>query len=104
MSYTIGDDIKVRITFRVSGEPTDPTAWQLVYRPPGVESLPVTLVNGVAPELTQLETGVYQWLLSTDRDNVDHAGQWLYWATSTGTTAKASEPGIIDVNQGPFDT
>lgn len=102
-SYTIGDDIKVRITFRVDGAPTDPGGWQLVYVPPGVESTPVELVFGVAPELTKLDTGIYQWLLSTDRDSPEHAGQWRYWVTSTAP-AKASEPGHVDVNRGPFDT
>jgi hypothetical protein len=101
MSYTIGDDVKVRITFRVSGAPTDPGTWQLVYRPPGVESSPVTLVYPTAG-LSQLETGVYQWLLSTDRDNPDHAGRWDYWVTST-PPAKASEAGHFVVDRAPFD-
>ena len=87
MAYTVGDDIKVTITFTVNLTPTDPTAWSLFYKQRDA-SAQTELVYGVDPELTQVSTGVYEWLHSTTGTTNDDAGRWDYFVVSTGV-AKA---------------
>jgi hypothetical protein len=104
VSYTIGDNVLVRISFRVGNSLTDPITWILKVSPPN--SLDdYTLTFGVDPELIKDAVGEYTWKLSTDHDNPDHAGRWDYWAIATepADPAKASQPGFVSVDKGPFD-
>ena len=103
MGYTIGDEIKIAVSFEVAGTLTDPTAWQIEIKPPNAAVATMAAYTVTYPDATIVHdgAGLFTVTIDTDRDDEDHAGRWDYWVTSTGT-AKASKPGFIVVDRSPF--
>lgn len=98
-SYPLGTTVHVTIKFRLAGALTDPTAWQVVVKPPNGTT--ATLVFGSAANLTRISKGHFLYEQDTQRDDPTDVGTWTYWVTSTGV-AKASRSGAFGVDPAPF--
>lgn len=103
MAYTVGDVVILNINFRnrATKALVDPTAWEVRVKPPNAAK--VTLVFGVAPQLSAIPstTGMFQYRQPTDATNDDDAGRWEGWVVSTGT-GQASRPFHFPVDVSPI--
>ena len=75
---TVGDVVRVDVTFTVGASNTDPTAIVFKYRPPGGAT--VRLVSGTDAEVVNSGSGKYYVDITTDR-----SGTWLAEWEGTGT-------------------
>jgi len=80
--YDVGDDIRLSVTFAVSGTPTDPTTVKLYVRDPSGNEAEYVY----ADDITKDDTGDYHYDVS-----IDESGVWRYRWEGTGTAAGAEE-------------
>lgn len=84
MTLFIGSQPRLRVTFRLEGIPTDPTAVSFFIKSPGDSA--VEYVYGTDSEVVKESTGVYYMDVP-----LDESGRWDYRIVSTGTVVAAYE-------------
>jgi hypothetical protein len=91
--YDIGDAVRVKATFSVSGTATDPTTVTLKVKDP---SGTISTYTYALSEVTKETTGIYY------KDIMfDEGGMWHYRWEGTGTVQAAGE-GLLIVQETKF--
>lgn len=83
-TFTVGDQVRVKVTFKSAGAVVDPTTVIFTYKSVLIGTLN-TFTYGIGANVVKVSTGIYY----IDINTTPADGIWQWTATSTGTGAAA---------------
>ena len=89
-TYEIGDKVRIKATFTVSGVKTDPTTITLRVKSP---SNVISIYTYALFEITKSATGMYHKDIS-----ITESGEWFYRWEGTGAVETADEAYLVVEN------
>ena len=88
-SYVVGEQPRLKATFKIGSTPTDPTTISLIIKAPSGAETTYTYSGG---QVIKDSTGVYHYDLP-----LTAAGKWSYRWIGTGTVVTATESSFLVV-------